>query len=67
MEYIIGWRWLYAYWDGPLVDEVKEAWNEKQWPSIAQSDWSWHGLPIVTPPYYVPEDGARLGDPFQKH
>ena len=22
MEYIVGWRWLYAYWDGPLVDEV---------------------------------------------
>ncbi|CAJ1339405.1 unnamed protein product [Effrenium voratum] len=24
MEYIIGWRWLYAYWDGPLVDEAMD-------------------------------------------
>ena len=23
MEYVLGWRWLYAYWPGPLVDEVE--------------------------------------------
>mmetsp|Transcript_42463 Transcript_42463/g.91645 ORF Transcript_42463/g.91645 Transcript_42463/m.91645 type:complete len:219 (-) Transcript_42463:8-664(-) len=57
LEVVIGWRWLYAYWDGPLVDEVDGAWNEKQWPSIANPSWSWTSVKIVTPPYYVPEDG----------
>eukprot|EP00931_Biecheleriopsis_adriatica_P098606 TRINITY_DN72617_c0_g1_i1.p2 TRINITY_DN72617_c0_g1~~TRINITY_DN72617_c0_g1_i1.p2 ORF type:complete len:193 (+),score=36.26 TRINITY_DN72617_c0_g1_i1:53-631(+) len=57
MEYIIGWRWLYAYWDGPLVDEVENACNTKQWPSIARDDWTWEGLKFVSPPYWVPEDG----------
>lgn len=57
MEYIIGWRWIYAYWDGPLVDEVEEAWDTKQWPAIARDDWTWEGLRFVTPPYWVPEEG----------
>lgn len=57
MEYIIGWRWIYAYWDGPLVDEVDEACSTKQWPDVARSDWTWESLKIVKPPYWVPEDG----------
>eukprot|EP00811_Abedinium_folium_P036216 NODE_8946_length_1458_cov_2.468820.p1 GENE.NODE_8946_length_1458_cov_2.468820~~NODE_8946_length_1458_cov_2.468820.p1 ORF type:complete len:195 (+),score=50.88 NODE_8946_length_1458_cov_2.468820:61-645(+) len=57
MEYILGWRWLYSYWDGPLVDEVELAWDTKQWPDIARDDWTWEGLNFVTPPYWVPEEG----------
>eukprot|EP00929_Paragymnodinium_shiwhaense_P054849 TRINITY_DN27494_c0_g1_i1.p2 TRINITY_DN27494_c0_g1~~TRINITY_DN27494_c0_g1_i1.p2 ORF type:complete len:228 (+),score=56.59 TRINITY_DN27494_c0_g1_i1:289-972(+) len=56
MEYIVGWRWLYAYWDGPLVDEVEQAANLKMWPDIARADWTWENLKIISPPYYVPED-----------
>mmetsp|Transcript_53470 Transcript_53470/g.153432 ORF Transcript_53470/g.153432 Transcript_53470/m.153432 type:complete len:217 (-) Transcript_53470:101-751(-) len=63
MEYIIGWRWLYAYWDGPLVDEVDEAWNTKMWPEVAKLDWTWETLKFLTPPYWVPDDGKpwRIG------
>lgn len=57
IECVIGWRWLYAYWDGPLVDEVEGAAETKQWPAIADPDWTWEGLKMVRPPYYVPEDG----------
>uniref|UniRef100_A0A7S4T0E2 Uncharacterized protein n=2 Tax=Alexandrium monilatum TaxID=311494 RepID=A0A7S4T0E2_9DINO len=57
MEYVIGWRWLYAYWPGPLVDEVERAWDTPMWPDIARPDWSWEGLKFCVPPYYVPEDG----------
>lgn len=57
MEYIMGWRWIYAYWDGPLVDEVDDAWDTKMWPDVAGDNWTWETLRFVTPPYWVPEDG----------
>ncbi|CAL1168225.1 unnamed protein product [Cladocopium goreaui] len=45
------------YWDGPLVDEVEDAWKTPQWPKVAQKDWTWEELRIVSPPYWVPTDG----------
>lgn len=56
MEYVIGWRWLYAYWPGPLVDEVERAWDTPMWPALASPTWTWEGLKFCVPPYYVPED-----------
>lgn len=35
-EYTVGWRWLYAYWDGPLVDEVAGGDRKDWWPEIAR-------------------------------
>eukprot|EP00811_Abedinium_folium_P032754 NODE_5774_length_1736_cov_7.981976.p2 GENE.NODE_5774_length_1736_cov_7.981976~~NODE_5774_length_1736_cov_7.981976.p2 ORF type:complete len:226 (+),score=35.06 NODE_5774_length_1736_cov_7.981976:831-1508(+) len=56
MEYVLGWRWIYAMWPGPLVDEVERAWDIEMWPAVAQHDWSWEGLKFCVPPYFVPED-----------
>ncbi|CAJ1425892.1 unnamed protein product [Effrenium voratum] len=63
MEYVIGWRWLYAYWPGPLVDEVQDASKTSWWPQIARPDWTWETLRFCPPPYFTPEDGLpwRLG------
>eukprot|EP00747_Dinoflagellata_sp_TGD_P187501 gnl/TRDRNA2_/TRDRNA2_45203_c0_seq1.p1 gnl/TRDRNA2_/TRDRNA2_45203_c0~~gnl/TRDRNA2_/TRDRNA2_45203_c0_seq1.p1 ORF type:complete len:102 (-),score=18.96 gnl/TRDRNA2_/TRDRNA2_45203_c0_seq1:114-419(-) len=54
---IVPFEWLWAYWPGPLVDEVEGAWDTPMWPAVAAPDWTWEGLKFCVPPYYVPEDG----------
>ncbi|CAE7864746.1 unnamed protein product [Symbiodinium necroappetens] len=57
MQYVLGWRWIYADWPGPLVDEVEEAWKKSWWPEIARPDWTWEGLRFCVPPYHLSEEG----------
>ena len=40
-----------------MHDQVDEAWDTKQWPAVADDNWTWEPLKFVTPPYWVPEEG----------
>mmetsp|Transcript_13579 Transcript_13579/g.28367 ORF Transcript_13579/g.28367 Transcript_13579/m.28367 type:complete len:157 (+) Transcript_13579:51-521(+) len=59
MEVHINWRWFFASWKGPLVDEVVGAVGRPMWPEVASPDWSWEdgGIDFQPPPYHVDEEG----------
>uniref|UniRef100_A0A7S4W000 Uncharacterized protein n=1 Tax=Alexandrium monilatum TaxID=311494 RepID=A0A7S4W000_9DINO len=59
MEVQVNWRWFFASWRGPLVDEVVGAVDRPMWPEVASPDWSWddEGIEYQPPPYHLSEEG----------